>query len=149
MRKAPNLLDERIDAVAAMARETFVARMSISVLGAGLMAANLGFFTAALWWGGVVLSEIVTWFGIHARTLRRWKQARRERGSVATRPRSGRIPKIGSAQHEALRAQVAAHPDATLAEHADFWEAATGVRVSVATLSRLFARLRITRKKRR
>lgn len=94
-------------------------------------------------------AEIATWFGIHARTLRRWKQARRERGTVATRPRSGRIPKIRAEEHARLRAQVAAQPDATLAEHADLWEAATGVRVSVATLSRLFARLRITRKKRR
>jgi transposase len=94
-------------------------------------------------------AEIVAWFGVDARTLRRWKQARRERGSVATRPRTGRIPKIRPEQHAAMRAQVMAHPDATLAEHADRWEAATGVRVSPSTLSRLFARLRITLKKRR
>lgn len=64
-------------------------------------------------------------------------------------PRRGRTPKILVDQHPALRAQVAAHPDATLAEHAERWLAATGVRVSPATLSRLFARLRITHKKRR
>lgn len=93
-------------------------------------------------------AEIVAWFGVHERTLRRWKQARRERGSVATRPRPGRTPKIGPAQHDALRAQVAAHPDATLAAHAALWEAATGTPVSAATLCRLFARLGITRKTR-
>jgi len=98
---------------------------------------------------GRPMAEIVDWFGVDARTIRRWKQARRERGSVATRPRSGRIPKIRPEQHAQLRAQAAAHPDATLAEHAERWEAATGIQVSVATLCRLFARLRITRKKRR
>ncbi len=92
-------------------------------------------------------AEIVAWFGVNARTIRRWKQARRERGSVATRPRSGRRSKISTDQHPALRAQLGAHPDATLAEHADAWAAATGVRVSPSTLSRLFARLRLTLKK--
>jgi transposase len=97
---------------------------------------------------GKPTAEIVAWFGVDARTIRRWKQARRERGSVATRPRSGRPPKISAAQHAALGAQVAAHPDATLAQHADLWDAATAVRVSSSTLSRLFAKLRITLKKR-
>jgi transposase len=67
---------------------------------------------------------------------------------VTTLPRGGRTPKIAPAQHPALRAQVAAHPDATLAEHATLWELATGVRVSSSTLSRLLAKLRITLKKR-
>ena len=94
------------------------------------------------------MAEIVAWFGVNERTVRRWKQARAQRGSVATLARTGRTPKISPAQHGVLIAQVAAHPDATLAAHADRWEAATGVRVSPSTLSRLFAKLRITLKKR-
>jgi putative transposase len=93
-------------------------------------------------------AEIVDWFGVSARSVRRWVQWRRERGDVRTLARAGRTPKIAPAQHAALRAQVAAHPDATLAEHAERWEAATGTRVSVSTLSRLFRRLRLTLKKR-
>jgi len=97
---------------------------------------------------GRPVAEIVEWFGVSARSVRRWVQWRRERGGLATRPRSGRPPKIAPAQHPALVAQVAAHSDATLAEHAARWEAATGVAVSPSTLSRLFARLRVTLKKR-
>jgi transposase len=93
-------------------------------------------------------AEIVDWFGVSARSVRRWMQWRRERGDVQTLPRAGRTPKIDPTQEPALRAQVAAHPDATLAEHADLWAEATGTRVSVSTLSRRFARLRLTHKKR-
>jgi transposase len=46
-----------------------------------------------------------------------------------------------------LQAQVAAAPDATLAQHCARWEAAQGVRVSVATMSRALRRLGITLKK--
>ena len=48
----------------------------------------------------------------------------------------------------ALAAQVAATPDATLAAHCARWEAAQGVRLSVATMSRTIRRLGITLKKR-
>lgn len=94
------------------------------------------------------MAEIESWFGVSARSVRRWKQWRDDRGSLAAKPRAGRTPKIAPAQHPVLHAQVAAHPDATLAEHADLWETATGVRVSSSSLSRLFAKLRITLKKR-
>jgi transposase len=97
---------------------------------------------------GRPMSEIEAWFGVDARSVQRWKQWRATRGSLATKTPSGRTPKIAPEQHPALVAQVAAHPDATLADHADLWEAATGVRVSASTLSRLFAKLRITLKKR-
>lgn len=97
---------------------------------------------------GKPMAEIEAWIGVSARSVRRWKQWRDDRGSVAAKPRSGRTPKIAPAQHPALRAQIAAYPDATLAEHADLWEAATGVRVSSSSLSRRFAKLRITLKKR-
>ena len=97
---------------------------------------------------GRPVAEIVEWFGVSARSVRRWVQWRRERGGLAIRPRSGRPPKIAPAQHPALVAQVAAHPDATLAEHAARWEAATGVALRPSTLSRLFARLRVTLKQR-
>lgn len=97
---------------------------------------------------GLRPTQAVEFFGVTARTLSRWRRQRRLAGSTAPRLRPGRTPKIGPERHPALRAQVAAFPDATLAEHAERWEAATGVRVSVATLSRLFAKLGLTHKKR-
>jgi len=97
---------------------------------------------------GRPMTEIVDWFGVSSRSVHRWQSWRRARGGVATLPRGGRTPKIAPARQPALRAQVGAHPDATLAEHAERWEEATGVRVSPSTLSRLFAKLRITLKKR-
>lgn len=57
--------------------------------------------------------------------------------------------KIGPAQEAALGAQVAAHPDATLAEHAAMWIAAGYVPVSRATMSRTLHRLGLPLKKRR
>jgi transposase len=98
---------------------------------------------------GRPMAEIVAWFGVSSRSVQRWKAWRRQRRGLATLPRRGRSPKIAPSQHAALQAQIAAHPDATLAEHAALWETTTGIRVSAATLSRLFARLRLTHKKRR
>jgi len=46
-----------------------------------------------------------------------------------------------------LQPQLEAHPDATLEEHCRLWEAETGVKVSISTMSRAILRLRWTRKK--
>ena len=62
-------------------------------------------------------AEIARSFGISRRSLARWRQWRRQRGNLTTKPRSGRPPKIAPEQYAALRAQIAATPDATLHEH--------------------------------
>ena len=98
---------------------------------------------------GLSAAEIARSFGISARSLRRWRQWARERGDVATRPRAGRPRAIPATQEAAVRAQVAAHADATLAEHCARWEQTHGVRVSPATMSRLLTRLDLPLKKRR
>lgn len=90
---------------------------------------------------GLPAAEIVVRFGIGARSLRRWRQWTRERGTVATRRRSGRPPAIPPAQWPALRAQVAADPDAPLAAHCRRWAEDHGVQVSTATMPRLLAQL--------
>ena len=46
-----------------------------------------------------------------------------------------------------LRAQLEAHPDATLQEHCEMWEAHGGIKVSISTMSRTIQRLGWTRKK--
>ena len=99
--------------------------------------------------GGIPRGEVVRLFGVSPATIKRYLRLRRETGALMPRPRPGRR----SASREALRSgllpQLRAHPDATLDEHCRLWEAATGARVSAATMSRVIARdLGWTRKKR-
>lgn len=97
--------------------------------------------------GGMTQAAVAATFGVGRATVQRYV-AQRRRGSLAPRPFPGRAPRIGLAQAAALRAQVEATPDATLAEHCDRWAGDHGVRVSVATMHRALARLAWTRKKR-
>jgi transposase len=90
---------------------------------------------------GLARAEATRPFGVTDRTIRRWQQRRRQTGSAAPTRRVGSPRRIASAQEEALRAQVRAQPDATLAEHCATWAATHGVRVSPATMSRALSRL--------
>ena len=90
---------------------------------------------------GLSIAEASRLFGVGTTTIKRWRRQRRETGSLAPKPRAGRRPLIGPDGHAARAAQVAARPDATLAEHRDRWAQDHGGRVSVATMSRLLARL--------
>ena len=96
---------------------------------------------------GLPVAEGARLFGVCPSTIRRWRQRQRTTGAVAPRARPGRTPRIGPTQAAALQMQVAAAPDATLAAHCARWETEQGVRVSVATLSRVLRRLGITVKK--
>jgi hypothetical protein len=64
---------------------------------------------------------------------------------AAPRSGRGRPARIGPMHYAALESQLAARPDATLAEHVELWERSQGVRVSVATMDRSIARLGWTR----
>jgi transposase len=90
---------------------------------------------------GLAAPEIERTFGISQRTLYRWTARQRAGQSLAPRTSPGQPPKIGPAQHDALRAQIAAHADATLAPHVAWWQQATGVRVGLATMARTIAGL--------
>lgn len=81
---------------------------------------------------------------VNSSTLRRWRRQRDRTGSCRTWPRSGRPRRIGPVDEDALRAQVVAAPDATLAEHGARWQATQDAQVSVPTMGRLG----ITRKQR-
>lgn len=93
---------------------------------------------------GLSHAEAARIFGVGTSTITRWRQRRRTTGSVTPTPRPGRPATIGPARAEALRAQVAQHADATLAEHCAQWAREHGVSVSVATMSRAIRRLGIT-----
>jgi transposase len=96
---------------------------------------------------GLPQAEAARLFGVCVSTIGRWRRRQQVTGSVAAPVRPGRTPRIGAAQAAALAAQVAAQPDATLAQHCARWAADHGVRVSLATMSRTIRRLGITVKK--
>ena len=81
---------------------------------------------------GLGQAEATRTCGVPDRTVRRWRQQRRETGSVAAKPRPGRHRQIGVQDEAALRAQVQAHPDATLRDEAarTAWREATARVVS-------------------
>lgn len=96
---------------------------------------------------GLPQAEAARLFGVGTSSIKRWRQQQRQTGSVAALPRPGRHRRIGPEEEVVLLAQVAAAPDATLAEHCGTWEATTGVRLSTATMSRTLARIDQPRKK--
>ena len=98
---------------------------------------------------GVPQSVVARTFGVARASVQRYVEQQTATGSLAPRPTQGPAHRIGPAGAAALRAQVAAAPDATLAEHADRWEREQGVRLSASTVHRALARLAITRKKTR
>jgi transposase len=88
-------------------------------------------------------------FGVSRSTIKRYAQRRRETGRLAPKPAARPRPLlIGPDQEAALRAQLGADPDATLAQHAATWQRTQGVRVSLWTMQRAIARLDWTRTKR-
>ena len=91
-------------------------------------------------------AEAARTFGVSLRSITRWRQ-QAATGDLAPKPRPGRRPVIGADQAAALEAQVAATPDATLAEHCRQWAATHGVQVSLATMSRVLAKLGLPLKK--
>ena len=93
---------------------------------------------------GLPLAEGARLFGVCPSTIRRWRQRQRTTGAVTARSRPGRTPRIGPAQATVLAAQIGPHPDGTLAAHGARWEREQGVRISVATMSRVIRRLGIT-----
>ncbi len=99
---------------------------------------------------GMPRSEVVTTFQVSLASLKRWLAARRDTGDFAPQPPTGGFEAtITLDQHQELRAQVAAFPDATLAEHATRWNAAHPTSISQWTIGRAIRLLGLTRKKSR
>jgi transposase len=98
---------------------------------------------------GVPQTVVAQTFGVGVATVRRYVTQQRTTGSLAPKRHPGPALRIGLAEQPALRAQVQALPDATLAEHCAEWERTHGVRVSAPTMCRALARLGWPLKKRR
>ena len=98
---------------------------------------------------GTRIAAVADTLAVDPSTLSRWRTRQQTTGSVSPTPPPGRARLIGPGDAAALQAQVDAHPDATLAEHAALWKQRTGQLVSQPTMNRAVTRLGITRKKRR
>lgn len=97
--------------------------------------------------GGMAQTEVARIFAVSARTIRRYLTQHRDTGDLTPGQSPGRPPTIGPYQAARLRAQVAAQPDATLADHCAVWAQEQGVAMSLATMSRAIRGLAITLKK--
>jgi transposase len=93
-------------------------------------------------------AEIAATFQVSVATSKRYLKQRRETGTVSVKPIPGRPSKYRAALEADLHTQLAAHDDATLEQHCQWWEASHGVRISTDTMRRAIARLGWTRKKR-
>ena len=96
---------------------------------------------------GHTTAEIARTMHVSESSLRRWRARRRRGEDLTARAIPGR-PRLLSAAHEdALVAQVADAPDATLAEHRDRFVAEHGQPVSVWTVGRVLRRRGLPLKK--
>lgn len=97
---------------------------------------------------GLSVAEVARRTEISPSSLWRWHKLATDGQSLAPRSSPGGPRKIGPDAEAALRTQVAATPDATLAEHCAMWAAAGHDAVSRATMSRALQRLGLPLKKR-
>ena len=98
---------------------------------------------------GMPRAEVLSTFAISSGSLKRWLAKQRRGEDLRPRRPPGPQPTITRAHQAALEAQLAAHPDATLADHAALWNAAHGTTLSQWTLGRAIRGLGWTRKKSR
>ena len=98
---------------------------------------------------GMSVAEVARRTNVSRSSLWRWCHLAAEGQSLDPKHSPGGPRKIGPEQEDALRAQVDATPDATLAEHGAAWAAAGHGHVRVSTMNRALDRLGLPLKKRR
>ncbi len=96
---------------------------------------------------GMPRADIAATFRVSLATITRLVALRRTRSDLAAQSPSGRRRSIGLEQQRALRAQLEADPDATIAMHTTRWNATHGTTLSQWTVGRAIRRLGWTRKK--
>jgi transposase len=93
-------------------------------------------------------AEVAETFAVSVATIKRYLKQRRETGHLVPKAIPGRPARKGAVLQTHLRAQLEAHPDATRDEQCRLFQAAYGIQVSTASISRARAALGWTRKKR-
>lgn len=97
--------------------------------------------------GGASPEEAAQHFTVHVTTVQRYLARHRDHTLHVVPKPTGRHRTVTPAHEQQLLAQLDSHGDATLQEHADMLEAATGLKVSFKTVDRVFHRHHITHKK--
>ena len=96
---------------------------------------------------GASQAEVAQTFEISVSSIRRYLRARRETGHIEPKPTPGRPAVKGIVLQAHLRTQLEAHPDVSREEHCRLFQAAHGIQVSPASISRARMALGWTRKK--
>ena len=98
---------------------------------------------------GMARERVAVLMRVSLASIGRWVRLRREGRTLEARTAPGAAPLVGRKDQEALRAQLASAPDASLAEHCARWRRRLGGRrLSVPTMWRAVRALGWTRKKR-
>src|SRR5579883_2681032 len=99
--------------------------------------------------GGMPKAEAARTFRVALSTVKLYVARKEQTGSLQARTSPGRPRSITPAQHPALDAQLRAHPDQTVAEHAARWAREQRQPVGVDALRRAIRRLqwRFTKKR--
>jgi transposase len=97
---------------------------------------------------GMSRRELIETFQVGQGSITRWLRQQRTTGDLSPGVPPGRARSIPSDKEAALRFQLEAAPDATLAEHAAQWQADHGTSLSSWTIARAMRRLGVSRKKR-
>lgn len=96
------------------------------------------------------MRQLATTFRVSVSCVRRRLKPYRETGSVAPKPHGGGYPAtVDVSGLEVVRVRVQAAPDAPLRELGRQFEAPPQLPISMATMSRVVARLQLTRQKKR
>ena len=96
---------------------------------------------------GMPREEVAEVFGVSVPSIKRWIKRRRETGDVEPKPIPGPPARKGEALDRTLPGQVKLNPDLTLDEHCKLFKEVHSVKVSNATMSRAFKRLKLPLKK--
>jgi transposase len=72
-------------------------------------------------------------FGIGEASVSRWLRRKRETGDVKPKPKKGNNPR--KLDLDWLREHATMHPDARLIDRVEAWEAQSGIRVHIDTIS--------------
>ena len=98
---------------------------------------------------GLSRRKLIELFQVSQGSITRWLRLQRVSGDLTPRTPPGRARSIPADQEAALRRQLEAAPDATLATHAAQWAADYGTSLSIWTLARAIRRIGWSRKKSR
>ena len=98
---------------------------------------------------GLSVAEVARRTKVSQSSIFRWQHMVASGQSLAPGHSPGGPRKIGPEAEATLRAQIAASPDATLAEQCAAWTDAGQPSVSITTMGRTLARLGLSLKKRR